>query len=148
MDKVLSGYLKVQRALSKDDLGAAGKAAKELKASLGAVDMKVLKGQVHMEWMKLAKSLGTIVDALASAKDIKAARVKFASLSDSLIRAIRTFGSTGSRPIFVARCPMAFGGRGADWLQDKPEIENPYFGKAMFRCGEVRERLAGGPLPK
>jgi len=38
---------------------------------------------------------------------------------------------------------MAFGGRGAEWIQRGEEAKNPYFGKAMPKCGELRERFPG-----
>jgi Cu(I)/Ag(I) efflux system membrane fusion protein len=34
---------------------------------------------------------------------------------------------------------MAFNNRGADWLQNQTGVENPYFGSAMFRCGDQVE---------
>jgi hypothetical protein len=41
---------------------------------------------------------------------------------------------------------MAFDGQGASWLQSTREIENPYYGAAMFRCGEMREPVTSvGP---
>jgi hypothetical protein len=38
---------------------------------------------------------------------------------------------------------MAFKNRGADWIQNKRGTENPYFGAAMFKCGEVEGILTG-----
>jgi Cu(I)/Ag(I) efflux system membrane fusion protein len=34
---------------------------------------------------------------------------------------------------------MAFDNQGADWLQRGEQINNPYFGASMLRCGEIRE---------
>jgi len=36
---------------------------------------------------------------------------------------------------------MAFDNRGASWIQSQEEINNPYFGETMLRCGEVKEVL-------
>ena len=36
---------------------------------------------------------------------------------------------------------MANGDKGAYWLSDIEEIENPYFGDEMLKCGETRETL-------
>jgi Cu(I)/Ag(I) efflux system membrane fusion protein len=33
---------------------------------------------------------------------------------------------------------MAFDNQGADWLQWGEQINNPYFGASMLRCGEIR----------
>jgi len=40
---------------------------------------------------------------------------------------------------------MAFNNRGANWLQGTPEIQNPYFGAAMFRCGSLTETIVSTP---
>jgi Cu(I)/Ag(I) efflux system membrane fusion protein len=48
---------------------------------------------------------------------------------------------------------MAFDAKGAKWVQRDQPVANPYYGKAMLRCGEVRatvlpgERLAGPTEP-
>jgi len=42
----------------------------------------------------------------------------------------------------VLKCPMAFDGRGARWLQKSKETRNPYFGAAMLQCGAVVETLS------
>jgi Cu(I)/Ag(I) efflux system membrane fusion protein len=39
-------------------------------------------------------------------------------------------------------CSMAFGNKGAAWLQPGDQIRNPYFGRKMLRCGEIRARIA------
>jgi Cu(I)/Ag(I) efflux system membrane fusion protein len=36
---------------------------------------------------------------------------------------------------------MAFRNRGADWLQDKSGLLNPYFGAEMLTCGVLKETL-------
>jgi Cu(I)/Ag(I) efflux system membrane fusion protein len=36
---------------------------------------------------------------------------------------------------------MANGDKGAFWLSNIEEIENPYFGDEMLKCGETRETL-------
>jgi Cu(I)/Ag(I) efflux system membrane fusion protein len=44
--------------------------------------------------------------------------------------------------LYEIRCPMAFDGRGATWLQTTPEVSNPYFGDVMPKCGEVTRVLS------
>jgi Cu(I)/Ag(I) efflux system membrane fusion protein len=36
---------------------------------------------------------------------------------------------------------MVYDDRGANWIQQDPELLNPYFGASMLRCGETREVL-------
>ena len=35
-------------------------------------------------------------------------------------------------------CPMADNNKGAYWLSKEETILNPYFGKAMHSCGEIK----------
>jgi Cu(I)/Ag(I) efflux system membrane fusion protein len=101
-----------------------------------------------MVWMqKLAdikKGLKTVIEAA----DINKAREGFLVLSDTLTSAVKTFGSSGKQTIIKFHCPMAFGGRGADWLQNKSGVENPYYGAVMFKCGNQVEVISPAPMNK
>lgn len=141
VDGVLSSYFKVQQALSLDNLEDARKGAKELAAALDGVDMNLLKGQSHMNWMKELKNSQNGSTAITDAKDIIKAREGFLILSESMIATVNKFKTSGAQPVFRLHCPMAFDGRGADWLQNASETENPYFGSSMFKCGSVVETL-------
>ena len=82
---------------------------------------------------------GAIV-AATNAPDISATRIAFDDLSGTVIELVRHLGHGLPDRLVVAHCPMAFD-EGADWLQVGEQIENPYFGEKMFRCGEIREVL-------
>ena len=63
-------------------------------------------------------------------------------MSAGVIELERTFGHAGESSHHLTFCPMAFDFAGAHWLQDHEQIDNPYFGAKMLRCGEVREDFA------
>ncbi|NQU44607.1 efflux RND transporter periplasmic adaptor subunit, partial [bacterium] len=136
MADLFRSYYGLQRALSQDDLERAMTATGEFQHELKAVDMKLLDNEPHMAWMKLQSDLSKAAEILAAAEDIVAAREGFALLSEAMIATAHRFGATEDLPILQYHCPMAFDFRGADWLQSKEGVENPYFGEAMFRCGE------------
>ena len=71
-------------------------------------------------------------------------RKGFALLSDSMAAVARRFGTTGRDPVLRFHCPMAFNNRGGYWLQNRESTENPYFGSAMFKCGEITETIITG----
>ncbi len=133
---VLDAYLAVQKALAKDQSGDAAQAAKTLGQAVAAVDMSGLKGEAHLAWMRDLPPLKKSADALAAAKDLGAQRKAFSALSNSLSAILTVFGSASKTPIIQFRCPMAFDGRGAKWLQDSKDTQNPYLGQAMPTCGE------------
>jgi Cu(I)/Ag(I) efflux system membrane fusion protein len=144
MEGLLSAYFEVQQALSQDKFAEAQNAAKNVVKALDDVDMTLLKGPAHMAWMNEEKSIEQSAGGLATAKDIAKAREAFALLSESVAVAAKKFGTTGEQPVLRFHCPMAFGGRGADWLQNKEGTENPYFGAAMFKCGTKTETIVPG----
>lgn len=43
---------------------------------------------------------------------------------------------------YEAHCPMARDGEGASWLQPSAELQNPYFGQMMLRCGDVLRQFS------
>ena len=57
-------------------------------------------------------------------------------------------GHPGAETHYVAFCPMAFDNRGAPWLARVRQINNPYYGASMLRCGSVKAEMkprAAGP---
>ena len=62
-------------------------------------------------------------------------------LSESMSEAVKSFGSGIKSPVLKYTCPMAFNDRGAIWLQASDNTANPYFGSAMFGCGEMVKNL-------
>lgn len=138
---ILRGYLTLWRALAADDAKAAAAAGKLLEDSLTAVDMKLLKGEAHLVWMKEQASLKKTIAQLKQARDLTTQREAFGLLSESLPVVLETFGHAAKKPITRFKCSMAFNNRGATWLQDSDDLLNPYFGAAMLKCGEKVGRV-------
>lgn len=130
-DSLVPAYMKIQTALAADDLPAAQSAAGELLATAE-------KGAEF-------KALINPTKAIASAANIAAARISFQKVSDELIALIDRVGTTGGPALFVAHCPMAFSGKGGDWLQTDKKINNPYYGASMLRCGSITREAAAKP---
>jgi len=141
IDKVLTAYFGIQKALSKDNTKAVQKGGKNLRESLDAVDMGLLSGHAHMVWMKDLKNLTQQAKAMEDTSDIRKQREAFYLFSESLISVVKRFGTSGEQAVLQFHCPMAFGGRGAHWLQNKTGVQNPYFGKMMPKCGEQTATL-------
>lgn len=50
---------------------------------------------------------------------------------------------TGSdRTLYQAYCPMYNNNRGGAWLSTSKEINNPYFGSKMLKCGSVQQEIS------
>lgn len=129
---VLQHYLHIQQSLAGDDFEKAKKFASVLSTSLSKKDT------AHLS----EKSIGAI-NAIAKAEDIKAARKAFLTLSNEMIGLVKKHGAAEDKSLYQVYCPMAFGNKGASWIQDSKEVVNPYYGSMMFRCGSVKEQLTG-----
>lgn len=140
-------YFEIQRGLAGDTLEPVITAAKELQNRLKKIDMTTLDEPAHKKWMQLLPRLQTNTDAIRNAALIADARKSFKPLSDDLYLTVKSFQLKSDAPFYRMHCPMAFDNTGADWLQNHDQLQNPYFGAAMFRCGEQVEVIgaAGDP---
>lgn len=135
---VYAAYLDAQAALAADDLSGFVQAATDVRTALGFVEESGLVGEPLAEWRRAASRL-RIDDAITT---IETARARFERMSEGVIALQRRFGHRGSEQWNLAHCPMAFDNKGADWLQRGTQINNPYFGEQMLRCGDIRESFA------
>ena len=151
LDGVTGAYLSLQHALAYSDLAKARAAVGAMTEAMAGIDMTLLKEPAHTEWMRLRASLRNSLALSGQAADIMALRNEFLPLSLLLIATAETLGPSRA-PLYRAHCPMAFDNKGGDWITAEPKIENPYFGEAMFTCGEIKGRIvyapAGGPKRK
>ena len=134
-------FFKVQSSLANDDLKGATGAAASMTKTLRDVDMKLLKGDAHMAWMGDLSPIKDDVEKVASGKDLTAVRRVFENLSKTMSKVAMSFEIRFDKPAVIVHCPMAFDGKGANWLQAGTEVRNPYFGKAMGGCGDVKMEL-------
>lgn len=77
-----------------------------------------------------AKELGDEGATLANAKSLDDARAAFEKLSDKAKSMI-----AGQSGFYVVHCPMLK----KDWVQTSDKIANPYGGKTMTTCGEIKK---------
>ncbi len=131
--RLVNDYFLLQKALATDDLAGAQKAVAQIEKTL--TDVSPLIGA------PLVKKLGDAGQALGAGGDLAAIRSAFYPLSQSLSQAVAEVGARGAGSIYEQFCPMAFGNTGATWLAGNEEINNPYFGAMMLRCGEVKKQL-------
>lgn len=139
---VYTDYFAIQKALAADDFASVRISSEKLQASLGKVDMKLLKGDSHMAWMSQMGEIRKTTDAIRKSDKIDTARSAFLPLSETLIHTADNFGITFDDPVIHMHCSMAFDGKGGHWLQQGKEVRNPYYGKAMSTCGDVMKEFS------
>jgi Cu(I)/Ag(I) efflux system membrane fusion protein len=143
--RLYDAYLGIHYGLSRDSLATARAAAAVLQKQAASADPALLTGAARRAWTKYLTDLELHTDELRSAEDISTARTAFAPLSDTMYAVMKGFGAAAGKQVYRIHCSMAFGGEGAFWLQSTPDVENPYWGAAMFTCGEMSDVMTAGP---
>ena len=138
LNRLVEDYLRLKDALVKDDYSQARKDALAFEKSIGTIDG--FKPETKIVWESYEKELKSDAQTISGAAKIETMRERFDELSTTMIGLVKTFGITNG-DLFIQHCPMANKDRGANWLSRSKEIQNPYYGASMLRCGEVTETL-------
>jgi hypothetical protein len=77
-----------------------------------------------------AADLGPAGADLSKSKSLDEARSAFGKLTDKAVKL-----AAGKSGYYVAHCPM----KNKDWVQTSTTIANPYGGKEMVSCGEIKK---------
>ncbi|HYX07530.1 MAG TPA: DUF3347 domain-containing protein, partial [Bacteroidales bacterium] len=137
---VYKAYIDMKNAFVASDAPKVAKAASTVKDKLGNVNMELLSGDAHQQWMKQLNVMKENISTITGSKDIAVQRKAFASFSDAFYHSIKAFGLENTEAYYQF-CPMANNNKGAYWVSDIKEIKNPYFGEAMISCGETRDTI-------
>jgi copper chaperone CopZ len=136
---VFDNYFALKDALVKTDGKTASLQSKELLSAINAVKMETLKMDVHMVWMKVMNQLKEDAKHISETQDVKHQRDYFMTLSKNIYELLKV--SKAEMPIYYQFCPMANGGKGANWLSKENTIKNPYYGSQMLSCGKTIETI-------
>ena len=79
---------------------------------------------------RAAKDLGEDGASIANTNSLKDARAAFEKLSKRAVGLV-----AGQSGYYVVNCPMLK----KDWVQTSTTIANPYSGKEMATCGEIKK---------
>lgn len=140
LNTVFEQYIVLKDAFVQNDVQKVTQAAEKMEKSLSTVNMKLLTGDAHTQWMKFTGKLNNQLEQIASAGDNEKQRKAFSELSIEFYNVIKTFDLM-DKTVYYQFCPMALNDKGAFWLSTKEEILNPYFGAQMLSCGENKEIL-------
>jgi hypothetical protein len=137
---VFTSYVSLKDAFVATDATQVKSVAAKTQESLKKVDMMLLTGVAHNDWMTYSGGLESSLKEIQASDDIEVQRTSFSKLSDNMYKSIKAYG-LGGATAYYEFCPMAFNNQGAYWLSDAAEIRNPYFGDKMLKCGSVEEKL-------
>jgi Cu(I)/Ag(I) efflux system membrane fusion protein len=140
---VLNDYYALKDALVATNPAQADEAAYKLTHSVLALQAYLQTDSANqIALLPLTDSLRRHNQEITAVKDESCTikRVHFEHVTTHLLALLKTAGLKNAG-IYVQHCPMAFDDRGADWLSNVADIQNPYFGKKMLTCGEVTDSL-------
>lgn len=141
MHPVLEAYLGLAQALAADDAPQASAAITSLKEGLAKVEGKELSGEAHHRFTSLLTALRQAVPPADTPADLASQRKLLGAIASPLGEYLRSFSHRFDSSLFEIFCPMAFDGKGATWVQKQRDVQNPYFGKQMLQCGELRQEF-------
>ena len=135
---ILESYFQVKNALVKDDAKTAATASEQLLTALNGFDMPIVaadKMKVYMEIMDDANENAEHISENADKIDHQ--REHLVNLSEDVNDLIALIGT--DKKLYQDFCPMANDGKGAIWISEIKEIQNPYMGTKMPKCGKVQK---------
>ena len=137
---IVAGYLQLKNALSNDNGNEAANAGKAITGALQNFDTAALKSDqkkvyadVQDDIKEHAEHIGMNADKIAHQRE------HFEMLSKDIYDLVKAFPA--EQTLYKDYCPMYNNGKGAIWLSETKEIKNPYLGKKMPTCGEIKEEI-------
>lgn len=133
-------YFRLKNALVADKPGLADTAAIEMVPITDSLISFTQKNDPNLEaYVDTVKMRDIrIIGTLGKGNDEK--RIHFSAMSDALYALVKNAGLKNAG-IYYDHCPMAFNEKGANWLSQTADIENPYLDKKMEDCGEITDSL-------
>jgi Cu(I)/Ag(I) efflux system membrane fusion protein len=147
---IADAYYIAEDALAKDKL-------KEAKTALFALNIIVsatipnsfeLSEKALEKWNDLRNRLISETENTQHWKSIDEARKAFNGLSQTMLSLEQSFGHDSDESYYEIFCPLAFNNTGASWLSKEKDINNPYFGASMLKCGEVKQEYKSSAKDK
>ena len=140
INDLVSGYLNLKNALTNDNANEAASAAKGINESIAKVNESAMNADQKKVYDDVKDDIKEHAQHIAdNSSKIDHQREHFDLLSRDMIDLVKATGS--SQTLYNDYCPMYNNKKGAYWLSETKEIKNPYYGKEMLKCGEVKEEI-------
>ncbi|MFT7333842.1 MAG: Cu(I)/Ag(I) efflux system membrane fusion protein [Sphingobacteriales bacterium] len=138
---IIDGYLILKEALSSDRPDFAKDEGKKILSLMGDLNASSLTGKSRDDFNAKKSVLKKALTKIASTESIDDQRMAFLDLSTVVVDWSKKVEEKLQKILYVKYCPMANNNNGGQWLSDKKNIENPYFGKKMHKCGAITNTL-------
>ncbi|MDF1612282.1 MAG: DUF3347 domain-containing protein [Stygiobacter sp.] len=136
LQMVITDYLNLKNALTKDNGDTVLTAANSLSAEFINVPLEIFSTDQKKIWLQYYDVLTKKASSIGSTNDISKQREQFKDLSSNFYDMLKEM-EVNTIDLFYQYCPMA----DAYWISEKSKIANPYYGKKMLTCGSTKETL-------
>lgn len=143
INNTLNAYYSLKDAFVASDTVKVNAAGAELKTLLENLKLEEVQKNDSLGFSSINGRPGDVaseISGMLGEKDLEKKRESFEMISNAFYDLVRVIKPTGAT-IYYQYCPMAFNDKGAYWLSNADSIQNPYFGKKMLTCGEVKETM-------
>jgi len=140
VNEVVSAYLQLKNALTNDNGNDAANAGKQLTQAMAKLDNASFNTEQRKVYEDVKDDIKENAEHISTnGGKIAHQREHFHMLSKDMYDLVKAFKP--SQTLYKDHCPMYNDNKGADWLSEVKEIKNPYLGKKMPDCGEVKEEI-------
>lgn len=140
INNLVSDYLQLKNALANDNSKDAASAAGIISETLKKVDVNRLSSEEKKMYQDVADDMKEHAEHIAANPDkIAHQREHFETMSKDLYDLVKV--AKPGRTLFRDFCPMYNNEKGGMWISETKDIKNPYLGKQMPGCGEVKEEI-------
>lgn len=137
---IVSNYLYLKNDFTNDNSAAAAKTALALGISFKDFNKTSLTEPQKKMFEELSDDVSEHTEHIGkNAGNIKHQREHFEMLSKDIYDLVKSIST--EQVLYRDFCPMYNDGKGAYWISETKEINNPYFGKKMSSCGSVKEEI-------
>lgn len=138
--EIVTNYLKIKNALTKDDAKTAAIAGNSLFKVMASTNTNALTPSQKKEYIDIVDDAKEHSEHISkNAGKIDHQREHFAILSKDINDLIKMFGT--DQKLYQDYCPMYNDGKGALWISETKEIKNPFYGSQMLTCGSLKKTL-------
>jgi Cu(I)/Ag(I) efflux system membrane fusion protein len=137
---IVNSYLRLKNDLVNDNPGNAADAGKAVEEAFKNFSIANLTAEQKKAFEDVRNDAVEHAGHIGKNKgNIEHQREHFEMLSNDIYDLVKVFDS--GMVLYRDFCPMYNKNRGAYWLSETREIQNPYFGKEMLTCGVITEEL-------
>jgi|SRR5690625_2296689 len=137
---ILSSYFEMSDNLTNDSAADAAKSSEKLRIALKDFQGADLSNKEYKEVDEIMKSSIEHAEHITeNAGDIHHQREHLVLLSLDIKDLIEIVGT--DQKVYEAYCPMANNNKGAIWVTNKNEVNNPFMGQSMPKCGKINGEI-------